>query len=176
MRTEIICRNYNAGEKLKEIVLKKIEKLGKYFDDTAYAKVNLSENGGRSTMEITIKSVNFCVRAETTSDNQYGNIDLIMPKIEKQIVKYRTKNDAKTKKADAAVQQYLFLSGYEKEALPKITRKKTIDLIPMSEEEALDNIELIDHDFFVFFNSDTGYVNIVYRRKDGNFGLLGLNY
>ncbi|MDR2090206.1 MAG: ribosome-associated translation inhibitor RaiA [Clostridiales bacterium] len=176
MRTEIICRNYNASDKLREIILKKIEKLSKYFDGDTAAKVNLTENGGRLTMEITIKAGNSLLRAETASGNQYDNIDAIMPKIEKQILKFRSKYDVKNKKADAAAFQYQFLSGYEAEALPKITKRKVIDLLPMTPDEAIDNLELIGHDFFVFFNSDTGYVNIVYKRKDGDFGLLDLNY
>jgi putative sigma-54 modulation protein len=174
MRAEIICKNYNAGEKLREIIVKKIDKLSKYFDDGVTAKVNLTESGGRPTMEITIKVGNSFLRAETSGGSQYDNIDAIMPKIEKQIVKFRSKYDVKNKKADNAAYQYQFLSGYESEALPKITKKKTVDLSPMTPDEAADGLELIGHDFFVFLNSDTGYVNVIYKRKDGDFGLLDI--
>ncbi|MDR1940519.1 MAG: ribosome-associated translation inhibitor RaiA [Clostridiales bacterium] len=180
MRIEITCKNnYTAGEKLKEIVAKKVERLGKYFDGDPLAKVNLGENAAKKsyTMEITIKTGNTFLRAETTSENQYDNIDLIMPKIEKQIIKFKTKRGEKAKKSGAAELQYLFMSGYDDSAgLPKVTKRKAIDLTPMTEDEAIESIELVGHDFFVFSNSDTGFVNIVYKRKDGDYGVIALNY
>jgi len=172
MSTEIICKNYIAGEKLREIITKKVEKLGKYFDEGFNAKINLSENASKKfTMEITLKAGNSFIRAETTGGSQYDNIDVIMPKIEKQIVKFRGKREPKTGKTE-----FLFLSGYDFEAagLPKITKKKAVELEPMTPDEAIERIELIGHDFFAFLHSETERINILYKRKDGDYGLIDL--
>ncbi|MDR3293259.1 MAG: ribosome-associated translation inhibitor RaiA [Clostridiales bacterium] len=176
MRIEIICKNYTAGDKLKDILTKKIEKLDKYFDDGVSAKINLSESAAKNlTMEITIKTGNTLLRAETTGESQYDNIDVILPKIEKQIVKFKTKNKTKAQKA-AEYASFLYMSGYDAGDAGKITKKKKLDLVPMTTDDALDNIDLIGHDFFVFINSETDAVNIVYKRKSGGYGLIELNY
>ena len=101
MRIEIIAKNYKLGEKLKDIIEKKLEKFARYFEDDATAKVILREiNQDKDAMEIT---VNFgggkIMRAEVVSDNMYDNIDLVLPKLERQVRKYRTKLGKKVKES-----------------------------------------------------------------------------
>ena len=116
-------------------------------------------------------------RSEVTSDNMYDNIDYALPKLEKQIVRGNEKR--KEKKAKGSKQENFLPFEFieeEPEELPSIYKRKTFDLDPMMIDDARFAIERLGHDFFVFLNAETGKINILYRRKDGKFGLIDLNY
>ena len=164
MKIEIIARNYRLTDRLEEVINKKMEKFSRYFEDDAVAKIFLKETGKeRYVMEITIFFGNNMVRSEVASDNMYNNIDLALPKIEGQIRKYRTKLSKLKKSAfDEA-------SMYPQSA--KSMALKKIDL-----EEAVADMELTDHDFYVFLNDKTGKVNVLYKRKAGNLGCIEAEY
>lgn len=173
MRKEILGKNYSPSEKLKEVVVTKLSKLDKYFDDDAVAKVvcYTAKNGEKHIMEVTINLDNKILRAEETTDNMYNNIDLIIPKLTRQIRKYRTKLSKKVKE-DVFVQ----VGEPKAEDYKQIVRKKSFELVPMTEDEAIESFELIDHDFYVYLSKETGRVNVLYRRDDGDYGLLDFNY
>ena len=172
MRIEIIGRDYSVAERLRDVVTRKIEKLDKYFGDDALAKVVCrKEKGDRMTMEITVSFGGHIVRAEYCSDNMYDNVDVILPKIERQIQKHRTKLSRKLR-ADA-------FDGAEEavsETPKSPVREKSFELIPMDVSEAMMQLDLLDHDFFVFLNVDNGKVNVVYKRHDGEVGLINPIY
>ncbi len=173
MKIEIIARNYKLTDRLEEIINKKMEKFSRYFEDDAVAKIFLKETGKeRYVMEITIFFGNNMVRSEVSSDNMYNNIDIALPKIEGQIRKYRTKLGKLKKSAfDEA-------SMYPQAEQPKmeIIRTKSMALKKIDTEEAVADMELTDHDFYVYLNSKTGKVNVLYKRRAGNLGCLELDY
>ncbi len=178
MKIDIIERNgYKVSQRLERILNEKLKKLEKYFDKEANAKVVCLKDGKQEKLEITITSKGVLYRSEVTSDNMYNNIDYALPKLEKQIV--RNVEKRKEIKAKGSKQEnflpFEFLEE-EPEELPAIYKRKTFDLDPMLIDDARFAIERLGHDFFVFLNAETGKINIIYRRKDGKFGLIDLVY
>lgn len=178
MKIEILERGgYKVSQRLDRILREKLERLSKYFDSEANVKVVCLKDAKLEKLEITITSKGLMYRSEVTSDNMYDNIDYALPKLEKQIVRNNEKR--KDKKAKGSKQEnflpFEFLEE-EPEELPSIYKKKTFDLDPMLIDDARFAIERLGHDFFVFLNAETGKINILYRRRDGRFGLIDLNY
>ena len=178
MKIELLERGgYTISQRLERIIKEKLERLSKYFDDETTAKVVCKKEAKQEKLEITITSKGLLYRSEVASDNMYDNIDYALPKLEKQIVRNNEKR--KEKKAKGSKQEnflpFEFLEE-EPEELPSIYKKKTFDLDPMMIDDARFAIERLGHDFFVFLNAETGKINILYRRKDGKFGLIDLNY
>jgi len=178
MKLEILERGgYKVAQRLERILNEKLSKLEKYFDDEANAKVVCSKQAKQEKLELTITSKGTMYRAEVVGENMYNNIDYALPKLEKQIV--RNSEKRKEKKAKGCKQEnFLPFEFIEEkpEALPSIYKRKTFDLDPMLVDDARFAIERLGHDFFVFLNAETGKVNILYRRKDGKFGLIDLVY
>ena len=177
MRIEIIGKNYKPSEKLKEIIDKKLEKFGRYFDEDAIAKVVVKEfNIDKYAMEITINfSGGRIMRAEITTSNVYEAIDLAIPKLERQVRKYRTKIGKKIKEGGI---DDLVANVQEETPMPDLAlvRTKTTSLKTLSVKDAIDEMEFLDHDFYVFINETNNLVNIVYHRDAGGVGLLDLVY
>ncbi len=173
MRIEIIARNYKLTDRLEEIINKKMEKFSRYFEDDAVAKIFLKETGKeRYVMEITIFFGNNMVRSEVASDNMFNNIDIALPKIEGQIRKHRTKL-GKLKK-NALEDASMYPQAEQKKM--EIIRTKSMALKKIDIEEAVEEMELVDHDFYIFLNNKTGKVNVLYKRKAGNLGCIELDY
>ena len=192
--------NYNVrGENIevtpaiREYVESKVGKVEKYFDEVpeANAHVNLkiySDRTGKA--EVTIPLPNIVLRAEETSPDLYGSIDLVSDKLERQMRKYKTKINRKfrrqqtglpdaispdlleeTKDLDDEINEEVNGGVDESEAI-RIVRTKRFDLKPMNAEEAVLQMEMLGHDFFVFLDDDTHSTNIVYKRDDGDYGLI----
>ena len=173
MRVEIIARNYKISEHLKEIIEKKVDKFSRYFEDDAVIKITLKQIGKEKYgMEITVFfGGNNIVRSEVVSDNMYNNIDVALPKIEGQIRKYRTKLGKRIKQTA--------FEGVSEEDIKQAAspaRKKVISLQKMSVSDAIAQMELVDHTFFIFLNEENGMVNVVYNREDGGYGQIDLVY
>ncbi len=179
MKVEIVERGgYKASARLKKVVTDKLNKLEKYFDDGVSAKVCASKQDKQEKLEITIKSKGFLYRSEVVSPNMYDNIDLALPKLEKQIVRALDKRKDKSKRKGIKTLDLLpfeFLAE-EPEELPEVIKKKVFDLAPMSIDDARFAIERVGHDFYIFLNARTGRVNVMYRRHDGKLGLIDLKY
>lgn len=180
MKIEIIDRDgYKSAARFKKIVTEKLEKLSKYFDDEAKVRVVCRKVAKQEKLEITLTSKGCLYRSEVASDNMYDNIDIALPKLEKQIVRLMDKKkDKKGKKGlkdMPSVLPFEFLEE-EPEELPSIFKKKTFDLEPMLIDDARYAIERLGHDFYVFLNAESGKVNVLYKRADGKFGLIDLNY
>ena len=178
MKIDIVERGgYKVSQRLDRILREKLERLGKYFDDEPNAKVVCQKEAKQEKLEITITSKGLLFRSEVISDNMYDNIDIALPKLEKQIVRNNEKRKEKKAK-DSKQGNFLPFEFLEEgpEELPSIYKKKTFDLDPMLIDDARFAIERLGHDFFVFLNAETGKINILYRRKDGKFGLIDLNY
>ena len=155
MKITFVENKFKIAKRFKDVMTEKLNRLDKYFGETASARVVCSKQGKNEKLEVTITNKGLLYRSEVLGQNNYDNIDLALPKLEKQIVRNREKLTQK---------------------LPDIYRKKTFDLEPIMLEEAKDAIERLGHTFFIFLNAETGKVNVLYRRNDGKFGLIEVNY
>lgn len=170
MEIKYVAKNYKISNKFKEVIERKLEKLEKYFNRDVELKVVCTEQSDRQKLEITINSAGLYLRSEVESDNMYNNIDVALPKLEKQIVKSTKKY--KNKFADRVVDAYEYLDA-EPENIPvKVVKTKTFELDPISVEDAEAFMEAVGHNFYVFLNAETGEINVLYRRNDGNMGLI----
>ena len=176
MLIEILSKNYNISEKLKDIISKKIEKLDRYFNDDAKAQVYCKYENGLYKMEITIKDKFTFFRSEVASDNMYVNIDTALSKIERQVYKNKDKLKDKFKKTSFDLPELEFLADEPKIAKSKVSRVKKFELDPTDVEDAIASLEMTDHDFYIFLNAETGKVNVVYRRRDNDYGHIELEY
>ncbi len=168
MKIDFLCRNYEASDKLKDVITKKVDRLDKFFEDDTKVKIVLKEANNVQTMELTIAVSGGVLRAEVSGKNMYELIDLALPKLEKQIIKHHAKmKDKKFKVKD-------FAGETEKMPEPEkqVVRSKAFELTPMTVEDAIEEMELVGHEFYVFLNRATGNVSVLYTRRDGNYGLI----
>lgn len=173
MKIDILERGYKAKDKLKELLLKKIEKFEKFLGKNATCKVVLSSrNENAYKMEVSIQSKGLFVRSEVESDNMYANIDTCLSKIERQIVKHQDKLTTIKRNGFIDPADLLFFDELPTFEQPKITKRKTYELYPMSEQEALEQLELVGNSFYVFLNEATQKVCVVYLRDDGDYGII----
>ena len=172
MKIEIVERGgYTAREKLKDLIEKKVNKFEKYLSGNATCKVVLTGNKDRYKMEVSLSDKGKFVRAEVESDNMYTNVDLCLAKVEKQIVKH-SERLIDRKRNEAILLDLMFHDQVEEDVKPQIVKRKHYELVPMSEEEAMEQIELVGHDFYMFLNEKTQMVNVLYKRFDGELGLI----
>ncbi|MBS6476410.1 MAG: ribosome-associated translation inhibitor RaiA [Firmicutes bacterium] len=168
MKIDFLCRNYEASDKLKDVITKKVDRLDKFFEDDTKVKIVLKEANNVQTMELTIAVSGGVLRAEVSGKNMYELIDQALPKLEKQIIKHHSKmKDKKFKVKD-------FVGETEKTVEPEkqVVRSKAFELAPMTVEDAIEEMELVGHEFYVFLNRATGNVSVLYTRRDGNYGLI----
>lgn len=171
MEIKYIAKNYKISDKLKDVIEKKLTKLEKYFNNDVDVKVACSEQNDNCKLEITINSAGLFIRSEVTSDNMYNNIDLAMPKLERQIVKNNKKY--KNKFAErVSYDAFEYLESEPEESKKKVVKTKSFELAPISVEDAEAYMDAVGHSFYVFLNGETGEVNVLYRRNDGNLGLI----
>lgn len=170
---------YNIrGEKLvitdaiKDYTEEKLGKLDKYFkDDDITANVLAKVRGKDQIVEVTIPTNKFVLRSEENSDDLYAAIDLVTDKLERQIRKNKTRLNKNSKES---VREFNFDYDIEKEeeSNEKIVKRKTLDMKPMDEEEAILEMELLGHSFFVYKDMHTNNICVLYKRKDGDYGLI----
>lgn len=173
MKVIITGKNVKADDKLKELIQKKLGKLGKYFSDDISANVMLTEERGRKKIETTIKAKNMIFRAEETAGDFYTGIDNVVDKLSSQMSRFKTKIQKKHRDS----REFSFSEWPEtEESKASLVKTKKFQLEPMSAEEAIVQMELLGHSFFVFLNMETDSVNVVYKRNDGNYGLLETTY
>ncbi len=172
MRLEILQKNYEMSDKLREIIDKKVNRLGKYFEDDTAVKIVLKKEGERYKMEFTANIEGTFVRSEIEGENFYDSIDLLLPKIEKQLVKHKTKLQKKLKKNAFREEDYLFMQAAPEPVKPNVVRVKKFDLTPMSIEDAIEALDMIGHSFYIYQDDESGKLCVVYRREDGTVGLL----
>ena len=176
MKVEIICKNYRLDNQLRALIEKKLSKFDKYFDTDAKAKVKLSIIGNDNyTMEISIRENSLSVRSVATSDKMNENIDIVLPKLERQILKHRDKFTDKIKKG-AFDTPTIYEEIPMDNSTPKIVKVKKFDVSVTTIENAAEEMELLDHDFYVFANGETNKICILYKRADGDLGLIEPEY
>ena len=174
MKITFVEQKYKIAKRFKEVMTEKLNKLDKYFGEDASARVVCSKQNKNEKLEVTITNKGLLYRSEVTGLNNYENIDLALPKLERQIVRNRGKlNDKKRKVKE---ENFEFLEEAPELALPDIYKKKTFALDPITVEEAKDAIERLGHTFFIFLNAETGHVNVLYRRNDAKYGLIEVTF
>lgn len=173
MKFNIHGRKMEVTEPIKNYIETKIGKLDKYFDNPneLTATVVVKVRGIEQIVEVTIPTKNVILRGEENHKDLYAAIDLVSEKIERQIRKSKTKMNKKAVKNNYADFNFDFESDINEEE-DKIVKRKKVEMKPMSEEEAILQMNLLDHSFFVFKNSNGGSVDIIYKRNDGNYGII----
>ena len=174
MKINIIGRQLNVYEDTKEMITEKLKKLDKYFGDEGSATVSLSHKRNLSTLEITIKASGTLFRSEVDAESFRDAMDKSIDNIERQIRKNKSKLRKKLREGvipDDAIAA-ASLESEEVEQPDIIIRKKKFEYTPMYPEEAIMQMNLIGHTFFVFNDASTGKTCVVYTRKDGNYGLI----
>ena len=181
MKIDIVGIGYNVSDKLDTLIRKKAERLNAFFSDDVTARVVCKEEHvGRHTFEVTIIVDGVAIRSEETSDNMYANIDVVLPKIVRQIRKHRTRLDKRYKNKgfnlQAAEAEAIAQNDTNEEEIPTIVKTKKFEVLPMTVEEAIEQMDLLENKFFVYLNPTTGKINIVYKRYDKTIGLIEPQY
>jgi putative sigma-54 modulation protein len=170
MRITTSGKNMEITDALGDTIERKLGKLGKYFRKDTEAQVTLSVERNRHIIEVTIPFDGIVLRCEESTDDMYASIDKAVDKLERQIKKHKTKLEKRVRGGKLLFEN--ITSTEDNEENPKVVRTKRFAMKPMPVEEAILQMELLGHSFFVFSNSNTEEVNVVYRRKDGNYGLI----
>ena len=173
MRIKITGRNIELTEGLKAAVEDKLNKLEKYFTPDTEVNVTLSVEKERQKVEVTIPMKGSYIRSEQVSSDMYVSIDLVEEIIERQLRKYKTKLIAKQQGGHDFRQEFIEsdTSAAESDEI-EIVRTKRFGIKPMFPEDACIQMELLGHNFYVFSNAETDEVNVVYKRKNGTYGLI----
>lgn len=190
MHVTVTGRNIELTPALKEYLTDKLQRAQKHFDQSleCTALLSVAKNpsiANSQTAEVTVKLNGSVIRGEESTENMYASIDLVADKIERQLRKYKTRYYHKGNKAVKGHEPVLTAEEDEDEEMmeltsestsedsrPKIVRSKRFPLKPMHPEEACKHMDLLGHDFFMFINTETNFVNTVYHRRDGNYGLI----
>lgn len=171
MKIIITCKNLSSSDYLKENIEKKLSKLNKYFSDDITANVMVTTEKDKQKIEATINAAGTIFRAEQVADVAYDAIDGIVDKLSSQMSRFKTKLQKKHKDNKGFV--FAEIPDFEEEPEEMtVVKKKKIELAPMNVEEAIMQMELLGHDFFVYLDAESNGVNVVYKRKDGQYGLI----
>lgn len=171
MKVNIYGKNMQLTEALKEATIKKVERLDKFFQNDVEVKVVLSIERKNQKVEVTIPFNGRIARVEESSDDMYNSIDEAVESLEQQLRKYKTKlQDKKHSSESIKFENFESLDDEENEF--KVVKTKKFAIKPMNIEEAVLQMDLLKHNFFVFLNADSEEVNVVYKRKDNNYGLI----
>jgi len=166
MEINVRGKNIDVNPSLKQYAEKRLSKIDRYIKQTPLAvQVTFSTERDNYVVEVTIPLNGYLLRAEESARDAFSSVDNVMEKLEKQIEKYRTKLFKRDRVEVASAPR-------EDLENARIVKVKRFPMKPMTPEEAAMQMELLGHDFFVFHNAENDAVNVVYRRKDGNYGLI----
>lgn len=174
MKVNVYTRKITVEDEKKEMIVKKVSKLGKFFDDSAEANVVISEQKDRKIVEVTISASDMIYRAEERDEEIYNAVDENIEAIERQIRKNKTRLARRLRQGlDITAPETFFVDASDNaDSDIRIVRTKTHHVKPMSPEEAVLQMNLVGHEFYVFLNSETEATAIVYKRKQGDYGLI----
>ncbi|MGE5633357.1 MAG: ribosome hibernation-promoting factor, HPF/YfiA family [Caulobacteraceae bacterium] len=172
MRTIVSGKNVDVTNALKEKVERKLSKFERYFGPDTEAHATLSVEKNRHIIEVTIPFNGVILRGEEATGDMYTSIDNVVEKLERQMRRQKTKLERRIKDGNIRFENWTTPADEEEDDEVKIVRTKKFAMKPMPIEEAVLQMELLGHNFFVFSNAETEEVNVVYKRKDGNYGLI----
>lgn len=169
MKLQITAKKMQVPQAFNDYAEKKLTKLDRFFGDEADTKLTMSTIKDDITIELTVKYENIIFRAEQRAADKNDALDACIDKIIRQIRKNKTKVEKKLR-ANAFEEQYT--EDVEEQTQYNIIKRKKFQLRPMNAEEAILQMNMLGHNFFMFKNGDTGEVNVVYKRDDGNYAIL----
>ncbi len=187
MQLLLTGKNFTISDRVRDYVEKKVGKLDRYLTDMDETRVEITQESTKSArdrniVQITIRSNGggTILRAEERSEAIYASIDAVVDKIHRQILRYKGKKVNRWHGQSNKRPEEMVLTDFEEEALKslaeegerKIVRVKRFAVTPMNEDEAVEQMELLGHDFFVFYNANVGRINVLYRREDNNYGII----
>jgi putative sigma-54 modulation protein len=180
-KIETLARNMRLTDNTREYVEKKAAKLERYLQDVDEIRVELSLNktarnaNDRHIAQVTLRGKGFILRTEERSDDLHATIDTALDKMQRQIERYKGKHyrGRGDGRSAADVSEEEWPVDETGELLPLIARRKKFILVPMNEDEAVEQMRLLGHDnFFVFFNAEQNTIQVLYRRRNGTYGLI----
>lgn len=172
MKINILAKNYKVSEKLEENIEKKFEKLDKFFHEDVNANVVVSKFKDMTKLEATINAKQAVFRAEAIQDNVYDAMDVVMDKLSNQMSKLKGKLEERYKENKALKLEFIPEPEEDEIEEAVVVKRKRYELQPMVAEEAILQMEMLGHDFFVYLDMDTDSVNVVYKRKGNAYGLI----
>ena len=174
MHISFTFKNFEPSEHLRKYARRRMEKLGRFFgkNPALDAQVNMAVDKFRQRVEVQLTGDGINIAASEVSEDMYASIDTVIAKVEKQIMRHRTKLEKNLRAEAFAAQEASYAVDDEEEEEHKVVRVKRFAIKPMDVEEAVLQMELLGHSFYVFENAEDGEVNVLYQRKDGNYGLI----
>jgi putative sigma-54 modulation protein len=183
MQLIIQGKNIQVTDRLREYVQKKADKLDRYLPAVTEARMELTtestrSQGDRQVAQLTVRTKGTILRSEERSGDIFTSVDMAMDKMKRQVGRYKSKRRDRSRVASTEVMSELLVEEEEEEEEEEegveghIVRTKSFRVTPMDPEEAIEQMELLGHSFFVFYNAEVGQINVVYRRRDGNYGLI----
>lgn len=179
LKVEIYGRNMEITDRINTYIDKKVAKLDKYLSEAEEARVDLAfaksarSAGDRHVAQITIRGRGMMLRSEERADDIFAALDTAVDKMQRQMERYKGKHQRGRGDGKPASAVVPIAKEEEVPVGPVIARRKRFSLIPMDEYEALEQMALLGHDnFFVFYNSATNKINVLYHRRDGTYGLI----
>lgn len=176
MRVSISGKGMEVSEYLKDMITKKVLKLSRYFNEDTEAHITMSIQKSRHIVEVTIPFDGVVLRGAEITGDMYASIDGVLKKLEHQIHRHRTALRKRLHEGAFSKEGYEFFDEIPEERIPSIVRTKRFVVKPMDVEEAKMQMELLGHQFFVFMNAGTGDLNVLYKRLDGDLGLIEPDY
>jgi len=182
LEVKLFVRDLKQTDRMREYVDKKVSKLDRYINNISEVRVDLAfvksarDANDRYVAQVTIHGKGFVLRAEERSDDVFTALDMAVPKIQRRIRRYKGKHyQHRGSGVSAAGGEAVELMAVEDEGDigPEIVRRKHFILTPMDEMEAIEQMELLGHeDFFLFLNANSGQINVLYKRRDGKYGVI----
>jgi putative sigma-54 modulation protein len=178
MQLAISGKNLEVSDSLRAYVEKKIGRLDRYLPNVTDARVELAVENTRASKDrqiaqVTLRSKQAILRAEEASADMFASIDAVFEKMQRQADRYKGKRWSKRGGEEAEIPAGQTEEEAAAEEQPsRIARVKRFPMVPMDEEEAIDQMELLGHDFFVFFNANQNEINVVYKRRGGDYALI----
>lgn len=178
MKININGKGIKVGDQLQNRIEEKLGKFNRFFGEDTVANVKLRPDGDQKVIEITLKIQKHFYRAECSAEDVFSALDMAVEVLEGQIRKHKTKIEKK-------IHDYAYMKEYLRTEVPlpaeveeerKIIKRKAFELSPMDSEEAVLQMEMLGHDFLLYLDMETDKVCVVYRRRDGNYGVIEPNY
>lgn len=168
MKIQYVGKNIQVTDAIKSYAESKLKKIDKFFEEDYSVKLVVGTQRDRQTVEFTVYYPPITIRSEVTTDDLYASIDKAVDILVSQIIKQKKR----IKNTSASIRFAKEESLDEKEEEKEIIRRKEIELVPMWEDEAIMQMELLNHDMFVFLDAKENIVKVLYRRKDGKYGII----
>ena len=176
MKIIVTGKNITISEKIQDAIDKRFEKLGKFFADDIQANIVIHPERDKVKMEATIVTKGTIFRAEDVSQDVFDSIDIVADKLSSQMTKYKGKLQKRNKSGESVRFEMIPEPEEDQPDEAKIVKSKKFQLVPMSVDEAVMQMELLQHNFFVYLDQEADSVSVVYKRNDGNYGVLETTY